>query len=129
TLRWGQTEQDYLLSAFMSTGGVDGDGNQTGNIRWTDANDLSTYTMARSNSTFKDQRNRILTDQLNLRADFATGSVVHNLSTGLELTREEQDSHGIASTGSRPAANLYNPDWNDSGDLAWTRSGAGSHGR
>jgi len=129
TLRWGQTEQDYLLSAFMSTGGVDGDGNPTGNIHWTDAGDLSTYTMARSNSTFKDQRNRILTDQLNLRADFATGGVEHNLSTGLELTREQQDSHGIASTGSRPAANLYNPDWSDRGDFAWARSGAGSRGR
>ncbi|KAF1684873.1 TonB-dependent siderophore receptor [Pseudoxanthomonas broegbernensis] len=128
TLRWGQTEQDYLLTAFMSTGGTVADP-RAGNIKWTDPADLSGYTLARSNSTFKDQRNRILTDQLNLRADFATGAVQHNLSTGLELTREEQDSHGIASTGSRPAANLYDPDWNDRGDLAWARSGAGSYGR
>ncbi len=126
--RWGQTEQDYLLTAFMSTGGT-ADDPQAGNIKWTDIDDLSSYTLARSNTTFKVQENRILTDQLNLRADFATGSVQHNLSTGLELTREEQQTRGIASTGARPPASLYAPDWNDTGDLAWARSGAGSHGR
>ncbi|MEH6564035.1 MAG: catecholate siderophore receptor Fiu [Halopseudomonas sp.] len=119
TLRWGETKQDYLLTAFMSTGT---------NITYSDVNDLSTYMLARSNSTFKDIENSILTDQLNLRVDFATGSVEHNLVTGLELTKEEQTSYGIASTGSRPPANLYNPDWNDSGDLAYSRSGAKSEG-
>jgi len=128
TLRWGQTVQDYLLSAFMTTGGNAADP-QAGNIGWTNPADLSSYTVARSLPTFKDQRNRILTNQLNLRADFATGGVQHNLSTGLELTREEQHSHAIASTGAQPAASLYAPDWNDRGDLAWARSGAGSQGR
>ena len=42
-------------------------------MRWTDPDDLSSYTLARSINNIKDQRNRILTDQLNLRADFATG--------------------------------------------------------
>ena len=129
SLRWGETEQDYLLSAFMSTGAVDGEGNPTGNIRWTDVNDLSTYTLTRGNNTFKDITNEILTDQLNLRVDFTTGNIEHNLSTGVELTREEQISYGVASTGSRPAANLYNPDWNDTGDLTASRSGANSEGQ
>lgn len=128
TLRWGRTEQDYLLTAFMSTGGTAANP-QAGNIRWTDINDLSSYTLARSNPTFKDQENTILTDQLNLRADFTTGRVRHNLSTGLELTREEQESRGVASTGALAPTRLYAPDWNNAGDLAWTRSGAGSHGR
>ncbi|MEO7916400.1 MAG: catecholate siderophore receptor Fiu [Dokdonella sp.] len=126
--RWGDTKQDYLLSAFMTTGGTAANP-MAGNIRWTDINGLSTYSLIRSNNTFKDQGNKILTDQLNLRVDFATGSVEHSLSTGLEFTREEQDIYSIASTGNRPAANLYNPDWNATGDFAWSRSGAGSFGR
>lgn len=129
SLRWGETEQDYLLTAFMSTGGVDGNGNPTGNIRWTDINDFSTYTLARGTNTFKDIKNEILTDQLNLRIDFATGGIEHNLSTGVELTREKQITYGIATTGSRPAASLYNPDWNDTGDLTSSRSGADSEGQ
>src|SRR5690606_6255821 len=128
TLRWGRTEQDYLLTAFMSTGG-NADDPMAGNIKWTDPDDLSTYTLARSNPTFKDQQNRILTDQLNLRADFATGAVDHFLSAGMELTREEQTAYGTAATGSRPPASLYDPDWNETGDYAWARSGAVSHGR
>jgi catecholate siderophore receptor len=66
---------------------------------------------------------------LNLRADFATGGVQHNLSTGLELTHEDQDVHTVVATGTRPAANLYNPDWNDAGTLTWARNGAGNDGQ
>lgn len=128
TLRWGKTEQDYLLTAFMSTGGTAANP-MGGNIKWTDINDLSTYTLTRGNPTFKDQQNKILTDQLNLRVDFSTGAVDHFLSTGLELTREEQTAYGTAATGSRPPANLYAPDWNDVGNYAWARSGASTHGK
>lgn len=129
TLRWGDTKQDYLLTHFMSTGGVDGNGQPTGNVKWTDINDLPTYTLARSN-TFKDVENNILTDQLNLRADFTTGGIEHNLSAGLELTREEQTTYGIASTGTRLAANLFNPDWSATGGtLASSRTGANNEGK
>jgi len=129
TARWGQTDQDYLLTSFMSTGGTAA-APSSGNIKWTNANDLSTYTLARSNSTFKDQVNKILTDQLNLRIDFATGSVQHNLSTGLEWAREQLDTHGISSGGTRPAANLYNPDWSDAGStFYWGRNDTGSEGQ
>ena len=127
-MRWGETEQDYLLTAFMSTGGTAADP-MAGNIKWTDPDDLATYTLVRSNPTFKDQRNRILTNHLNLRADFVTGKVEHFLSTGLEITREEQTAHAVAATGTRPAAALYAPDWNDTGTFDWARSGALSHGR
>ena len=126
--RWGKTRQDYLLSAFMSTGGTSANP-MGGNIRWTDINDLSTYTMVRSNTTLKDITNEILTDQLNLRADFATGPVEHNLSVGIEITSEKQHSYGRTATGSRPAANLYNPDWNDAGTLSVARNGSGSRGK
>lgn len=128
TLRWGKTEQDYLLTAFMTTGG-NADDEQAGNIRWTDKDDLSSYTLLRGNLNTRDQRNTILTDQLNLRADFSTGAVDHFLSTGLELTREEQTAHGIAVTGSLAPTGLYDPDWNDVGDLAYGRSGAVANGK
>ncbi|TJY56602.1 catecholate siderophore receptor Fiu [Sinimarinibacterium sp. CAU 1509] len=127
--RWGQTTQDYLLTAFMTTSALDEDGNPTGNVQWTDPDDLSTYTFARSLSTFRDQQNRILADQLNLRVDIATGGITHNLSAGVEITREEQTTHSISSSGSRPATSLYDPDWSQEGDLSWSRNGAGAEGQ
>lgn len=125
--RWGKNDQEYMLTAFMSTGMTNG---QPGNIQYTDPNDLSTYTMARSNPTFKDQEYTIVTDQLNLRADFKTGAIVHNLTTGVEIAREELKSWGVAArAGTRwPSANLYNPDPNVDG-LAWGRNGARSTGK
>ena len=126
TLRWGKTEQDYFLTAFMSTGGS-GANPMGGNIKWTDINDLSTYTMSRSNLTLKDQENRILTDQLNLQIDFATGAVDHFVSTGVEMTRETQRNHGRRALGTVPPASLYDPDWNVSGPGS-VRTGAGSEG-
>jgi catecholate siderophore receptor len=120
TARWGKTSQDYLLTSFMPT---------TANVSAADPADLSTYTLARSLSTFRDVTNRILTDQLNLRADFDTGSIEHNLSIGVEITSEKQVDYGRGSTGERPPANLYNPDWNDVGTLSDFRSGAVATGK
>ncbi|GAY19538.1 catecholate siderophore receptor Fiu [Sphingobium fuliginis] len=118
--RWGETEQDYLLTAFMSTGA---------NITAGDPADLSTYVMTRGNPTIRDARNRILTDQLNLRADFATGSVEHSLSVGVEITGEKQVIYGNSTTGALPVANLYNPNWNDTSAFGYARNGALSRGK
>ncbi|KAG1533111.1 hypothetical protein G6F50_015980 [Rhizopus delemar] len=114
----------------MGTGVRGANGRPTGNITYINPADLATYTIARSLPTFKDQRNTILTDQLNLRADFSTGAVGHALSAGLEFTREELDSYGQAATGgsSWPAANLYDPNWNVTG-LNWAHNGADAHGK
>lgn len=114
TARWGQTKQDYLLTAFMSTGA---------NTKYTNVNDLSTYTLVRSTPTVKDVKNEILTDQLNLRADFATGAVEHSLSAGIELTQEKYKSYGTTVTNGLLAANLFNPDWDNAGTISVTRSG------
>ncbi|GAB3306385.1 catecholate siderophore receptor Fiu [Luteimonas notoginsengisoli] len=128
TLRWGKTGQEYLITSLMTTGGTDED-EQAGNIRWTDKDDLSTYTLVRGTFSSRDQENTILTDQLNLRADFSTGAVEHFLSTGLELTREEQSAHGIAVSGSLDPISLYDPDWRDAGTLAYGRNGTVANGR
>jgi catecholate siderophore receptor len=103
TLRWGRTHEDYLLTSFMSN---------AVNLLTPNLDDPLTWTVARSNPTFKEQTNRILTNQTNLTANFATGAIVHNLSAGIELTREHLHTLGRATTpvGSLwPAASLYAP--------------------
>ena len=129
TLRWGKTRQDYFITSYTATGGNATDP-LAGNIKWTDIDDLSTYTLQRSNFSTRDQENRILTNQLNLRADFSTGRVDHFLSAGAELTREQQQARGIATSGSLAPINLYDPDWKDAGGtLAYAHSGAVANGR
>ncbi|WP_260925314.1 catecholate siderophore receptor Fiu [Novosphingobium sp. 9] len=119
TARWGKTSQDYLLTSFMST---------AANVTYNAATD--TYYLARSNPTIKDISNRILTDQLNLRADFATGPVQHNLSAGLEITSEKQLSYAYSTSGAAPLANLYDPDWDDTGSTyLYSRNGGISRGQ
>ncbi|MCC4595263.1 catecholate siderophore receptor Fiu [Xanthomonas campestris pv. phormiicola] len=123
TARWGRNQQDYLLFAFMPN---------TANLRTPNPADTSTWTVARSLPTFKDQQYTIVTDQLNLRVDFATGAVQHNLSTGVEAAREELLSwgHNIVNRAAWLAANpanLYDPDWNTT-PLVTARNGAHSKG-
>ncbi|MBN6149485.1 catecholate siderophore receptor Fiu [Xanthomonas sp. AmX2] len=123
TARWGRNEQDYLLFAFMPN---------TANLRTPNPGDTSTWTVARSLPTFKDQQYTIATDQLNLRVDFATGAVRHNLSTGVEVAREELESWGHNIVGraawlAANPANVYAPDWNTT-PLATARNGAHSKG-
>ena len=125
TARWGKNEQDYMLTAFMlsATG-------TTPTLTIPDINNPYGWTVNRSLPTFKDQEYTIATNQLNLRADFSTGHVQHNLSTGLEFAREELESWGVATIPGTawPAANLYNPDPDVSG-LRWGRNGAHSKGK
>ena len=116
-LRWGATQQDYLLTSFMTTGG-----NVT-REPGADPEDLTAYQLARTVPTLKDQRNGIWTDQLNLRAEFATGAIQHTLSTGLELSGEKQDADNFTVSGSLPPVSLYAPDWTDLGNLSWQKNG------
>lgn len=120
--RWGRTRQDYLLTAFMGS---------AANWVTPDLANPATWTIARSLPTFKDQTNRILANQTNFRvhSDFG-GGVSNDISTGVELIREEVASTGLgALDGSAwPAANLYHPDPRVSG-LVWGRTGAASRGR
>ena len=121
TTRWGRTDQDYLLTAWRAT---------AGNLKTPDPNDTSTWTVTRDIPTFKDQRNTILTNQTNLSLQFATGGIEHDLTTGLELTREELDVTGWAVVPGTawPAANLYDPNPDVSG-LQKQRSGLDREGQ
>ena len=121
TTRWGRTSQDYLLTAWRAT---------STNLKTPDINDITTWTVTRDLPTFKDQRNTILTNQTNLSANFATGGIEHDLTTGIELSREELDATGWATVPGTawPAAILYNPNPDVSG-LQWARNGADRDGR
>ncbi|WP_148716822.1 catecholate siderophore receptor Fiu [Chitinolyticbacter meiyuanensis] len=118
TTRWGKTRQDYLLTAFMGT---------AANLLTPNPVDPSTWTLARSTPTNKNQVNEILTNQTNLNATVATGALVHDISAGLELTSEQQTNYSVVRTGAWPAANLYDPDPNVSG-LRWEKNGGHADG-
>jgi catecholate siderophore receptor len=122
TLRWGRTHENYLLTSFTAT---------AANLKTPDPGNYSTWTVARSNPNFKDQTNRIVANQLNLTANFATGPVTHNLSTGVELSREKVDTITLAAlNGSTwPAANLYHPDPAVSTALAYGPNGGWTRGK
>jgi catecholate siderophore receptor len=121
TFRWGRTRQDYLLMSFMGS---------AANLLTPDPADPSTWTVARSNPNYKDQTNRIATNQLNLTASFATGAVVHDLSTGIELSQEKLNTGGLGTLdGTLPApADLYHPDWHAPG-LVYGDTGVSSRGK
>jgi catecholate siderophore receptor len=120
--RWGQTRQNYLATSFTAT---------AANLLTPDPDDPSTWTQARSNPNFKDQRNRIVTNQTNVNASFVSGGFEQDLSAGVELTREEAWTRGVAAVdGSKwNPANLYHPDPGEAGHLDYAYNGADGAGR
>ncbi|MDI3297184.1 catecholate siderophore receptor Fiu [Janthinobacterium tructae] len=106
TTRYGKTKQDYLLTAFMGS---------MANLKTPVPTDPSTWTMARSLRTVKDQENTILTNQTVVSAQFDTGVLKHSVVAGAEFTSEKQTNYSYvpASLGTLPAANLYNPNPRD----------------
>jgi catecholate siderophore receptor len=122
TFRWGRTHEDYLLTSFMGN---------AANLSTPDPLDPATWTLARSNPTFLDQTNRILTNQLNLTGNFATGSIAHDLSAGVELTREVLATGGDAALDGSAwsPASLYAPDPATATGLIIGNNGTWSRGR
>ena len=106
TTRYGKTKQDYLLTAFM--------GSQV-NLKTPVPTDPSTWTMARSLRTVKDQENTILTNQTVVSAQFDTGVLKHSVVAGAEFTSEKQTNYSYvpASLGTLKDANLYHPNPRD----------------
>lgn len=121
TTRWGRTDQEYMLTAFMA---------DAGRLLTPDPADPSTWTLARNLPTFKDQRNEILANQTALVLSLEQGNLRHDISAGLELSREELATRGVvALDGSAwPDANLYRPDPDVTG-LHWGPNGARGDGR
>ena len=124
TARWGRNRQDYLLTAFMTSQ------DQAARFQTPDLDDPRTWLVLRSLPTFKDNSNTILTNHFNLSGSAVSGGVEHFFSVGVELTREELETRGVAviNGSSWPAASLYDPDPSVSG-LEWAPNGAHSEGR
>lgn len=57
----------------------------------------------------KDQRNEIIANQTSISGDFATGSVRHTVSGGVELLYEKQSNNTLARVGDQVPNNLYSP--------------------
>ena len=120
TSRYGKTKQFYLLSAFMGT---------SANIVTPDAADPSTWSLARTTRTIKDQENTIIANQTTLTTGFDTGSLRHTLVTGLDLSNEKQSNWSYTGGGTLLPANLYHPDPSAPvTGLNLTRSGARTQG-
>jgi catecholate siderophore receptor len=121
TSRYGKTQQDYLLSAFMGT---------ATNIVAPDRADPSTWTLARTTRTIKDQENTVLANQTTLTTEFDTGTLRHTLVSGLDLADEKQKNFSYTGGGTLAPANLYHP--NPSAQpvgLNLVRSGARTQGQ
>jgi len=115
TTRYGKNHQDYLLTAFMAT---------AANLDVTGARD--SWTMARGNLTYKDQTNKVLTNQTNVTAEFGTGAVKHTLVAGLEFITEKQTNYTIATTAGTALTrtNIYHPDPATVQTFTYARTGA-----
>jgi catecholate siderophore receptor len=77
--RWGRTSQDLVVTGVL------------GNTLITPSVLNPLDWQVRVNPQGKMQRNEILTNQTNLTAELATGSIKQTVSAGIELAREEQD--------------------------------------
>ncbi|HCX4302226.1 TPA: catecholate siderophore receptor Fiu, partial [Escherichia coli] len=116
TTRWSRVKQDYLMTAIM--GGASNITQPT--------SDVNSWTWSRTANT-KDVSNKILTNQTNLTSRFYTGSIGHDVSTGVEFTRETQTNYGVNPV-TLPAVNIYHPDSSiHPGGL--TRNGANANGQ
>lgn len=105
TTRYGRTEQRLLLTGVNALGNLEAGGAIT---------DPSTWTVARTRQR-KLQDNEIITNQTNLRVEFATGPVQHTLSTGIEFIHEKQNlpTYALPAGVTQVPANLYDPSTSD----------------
>lgn len=99
TSRYGKLRQFYVLSGV--------------NALTVTNPDPDLWTVARTRQA-KFQENTLLTNQTNLTANLNTGSIKHNITSGLEFIDEEQYNPTYVGLGTPiPAANLYHPNRND----------------
>ena len=87
-----------------------------------DSNNPNTWTSSRSHQAVI-QENKILANASNFTINAKTGFIDHDISTGIELAKEEQTAWSTTATGTVPPANLYNPNANDP-TSKFTKTGA-----
>lgn len=118
--RWGRTQQNYLLTSFMSSATYFDTPNLDNSDSWS----------IRRLPNFRDETHRILANQTGLVVHADSGRLHHDISAGLELSREQVDIGGLgALDGSTwPAASVYHPQAAVSG-LVSGDTGTRGHGR
>jgi catecholate siderophore receptor len=89
--------------------------------------DDSVAQMRRTDTKYQDRQDEIVANQTDLTLQFATGPVKHDLSAGLEVSREDQKSHGKTDTyahGRPPVTDFYHPNPDDPYTPDIVRTGA-----
>ncbi|MFW2442396.1 TonB-dependent siderophore receptor [Aliarcobacter butzleri] len=95
TARYAKTSQEMLLTSPFNYSTTNSTVDRRMHARW--------------------QENEILTNQLNLTTEIQTGILLHKISTGIELTKENQLTKNYVSQAAQ-VTSLYNPtniSWND----------------
>ncbi|MFY7863467.1 catecholate siderophore receptor Fiu [Roseateles sp.] len=119
TTRLGRTQQDLALTNTILSSG-----------NWAiigDAAKPETWTVGRARFG-RDQRNQILANQTNLSTGFTVAGIKNNISTGIELTHEQQNTAGFTYTNTDgDRANLYAPKTSDKFAVL-RRTGASTEG-
>lgn len=98
TSRWGKTEHQYLTTFS---------GNAYTTTNPGDLNDASAMRVSGSANN-SDTENEIIANQTSLVTSFNTGRLKHDLSTGVEFTREKMKTRGWTATVTGTNS-LYNP--------------------
>jgi catecholate siderophore receptor len=89
--------------------------------------ETSLVTVARQGNV---RENGITSNQTTLTGRLTTGTLEHNISAGLEFTRESQFAPTLAGVGTRAPVNIYHPNPNDPvTGYAVTRTGAFADGK
>ncbi|NJM38371.1 MAG: TonB-dependent siderophore receptor [Akkermansiaceae bacterium] len=99
TLRLGQTENDFIITAPRFFGSLS---------RLPQGADPTSVNPANRN---RDQSTSIISNQTDVRYDFNTGSVKHQLVASLEVSREDTENRTRTdlNVANQPALNLRNP--------------------
>jgi catecholate siderophore receptor len=119
--RWGQTRQDYMATSFMFN-----PNSAPPSLQQPDPNNPATWTMNRS-ASMRDSVNRIITNQTNVTTKANTWGFKHDISAGLELTREEQRLFNHTSP-TMPVVSIYFPNSDVFPTGSFGRNGTGSTG-
>jgi catecholate siderophore receptor len=93
TIRYAKTRQEMLLTSPFNYDTTANTVDRRMHARW--------------------QENEIFTNQSNISTQFKTGMFLHNISTGIEITKENQFTKYYTSQ-TAPSSDLYNPS-----DISW----------